>query len=1363
MKKILYTLATFFLTCSLAYGATGFKEDFNGTLNAGWQPNGNYSISQSDGTMKIEVEKYQGFQAFSFDLGAEYDFSANPFANLKIRASKGTYFALYFANADGKKLGKETRVIGTGDSELFNNYFFDFSGSGTALLDRTKVRSIIINVAEKSLSTNNTLWIDDLCLGDGTVKLADIGAIPDHKYYAGTAGIKIQLTDIKNAASVQVSGGSGVVSNAAVSAISNGLATLSFDVKNVTANENITVTAKGASGYVDKAVIFNLAVEQNLPPTIDATEEIDVPVNVPYTVTLTGISDGNSTVDQVVTIIPGSLNAYNPAPEVLIKYNNGDSKATLTFTAPTAATYKVPIQLTDNGTGNNAKNVELTINAYNNFNNPPDFTIYDTEVYSTESSVSIDLIDLNDGDGIGDEGVNFSSIVGVSSNESVADQIEVKSVLGQPTRRYLTARVMGVGTTEISVTATDAGGNGSNNGNQSVTKKIKLEVLAPPLTGHTIDFSKFTEERDAGMYTFEGEDKLTTLPSIVDDAGGKYMLLDYQVKSTWDGWWYRNPELDLTANPYMSYELYPENDNIETHTYLYDNMGARNDNGANAQRKICPKGTWTKVFLDYRDPKNQTEGSGEELINLKRIDTLLFNIHRSFGWPFTEYTGKVRVRNIRIGSDVVNTDIPTLSPKTTIDAVSNQYFYAGSGGQIIILTGITDGLNGSKTPTLSVSATAGAANISELTTVPNVNAEGKAIIMFTVSSAAEKSTTIQIKVSAEGSQDNTITFNVVTLGNTTADAVDITLDPSVKGFPIAGLGANPSAHDIDLFAKEWGGSTVRLFPVGDDIEPVNDNNDPNSLDRSKISREGLRVEYIKQLMAAGVEHVFMTVLSPPSWMKQNLSNDYYTDAYFSNSDQSDNKVPDYYFDEYVEFLVACVEVIKEETGLELAGICAQNEPEFCEPYGSAILDAQRELRLYTMTEKRFKELGIKTKLIYCETPWGWCQNWASNLKSNGAALTQTVFGIHYPNTNNGQWASMFSAAGREIWGAECSAAGNNWTNVQGEVNKVLIGFNNGLTHWAVFGFSGSDAMVQGNTPTRNFYGFKNLTRYIRPGDVQIKSTCSSSDINVAAFECENERRLTFVMSNNAATEKKVILPMQVKSKYTIYRSSSNEKCIEVPNAIAVAERVLVLPPKSVTTIVAIDNSPLFMNQPADMQIECNAPEQTVALTGIERRLPTTDLYTLSVTATSSNTALIPNPTVQYTSPQSTATLKFTPVANQEGTATITVTLSGSSGADAYDPNSYTFDVTVSRVGVDIAEQAPALYPNPATDVINYDAPFIGEGWRYSIVSATGATMKSSNIAAGNSLQINISDLAPGWYLLHVTNGIEVKNQPFQKR
>jgi len=65
-------------------------------------------------------------------------------------------------------------------------------------------------------------------------------------------------------------------------------------------------------------------------------------------------------------------------------------------------------------------------------------------------------------------------------------------------------------------------------------------------------------------------------------------------------------------------------------------------------------------------------------------------------------------------------------------------------------------------------------------------------------------------------------------------------------------------------------------------------------------------------------------------------------------------------------------------------------------------------------------------------------------------------------------------------------------------------------------------------------------------------------------------------------------------------------------------------------------------------------EQTVSVTGISAGEG--EVQEVDVAATSDNTALIPAVTVDYTSPDSTATLRYTPAVDRHGTAAITVTV-----------------------------------------------------------------------------------------------------------
>ena len=81
---------------------------------------------------------------------------------------------------------------------------------------------------------------------------------------------------------------------------------------------------------------------------------------------------------------------------------------------------------------------------------------------------------------------------------------------------------------------------------------------------------------------------------------------------------------------------------------------------------------------------------------------------------------------------------------------------------------------------------------------------------------------------------------------------------------------------------------------------------------------------------------------------------------------------------------------------------------------------------------------------------------------------------------------------------------------------------------------------------------------------------------------------------------------------------------------------------------------------SDIVINDNASERVINLAGITAG--GSESQVIQITASSSDPSVVPNPTVTYTSPETTGTLKFTPVADQSGTSTITVTLEDG-GAD----------------------------------------------------------------------------------------------------
>ena len=140
-------------------------------------------------------------------------------------------------------------------------------------------------------------------------------------------------------------------------------------------------------------------------------------------------------------------------------------------------------------------------------------------------------------------------------------------------------------------------------------------------------------------------------------------------------------------------------------------------------------------------------------------------------------------------------------------------------------------------------------------------------------------------------------------------------------------------------------------------------------------------------------------------------------------------------------------------------------------------------------------------------------------------------------------------------------------------------------------------------------------------------------------------------------------------------------------------------------VIAVNDEPLIsniINPPAILEGD---GLQTINIEGIA--VGGNDFgQTLTVTALSDNTALIPDPTVTYTSDDATGTLSYTPVANANGTATITVTVSDDGGAEngGDDSIEITFDVEVTAVNdeplIDVISDPGAILEDASEQTIS---------------------------------------------------------------
>ena len=154
------------------------------------------------------------------------------------------------------------------------------------------------------------------------------------------------------------------------------------------------------------------------------------------------------------------------------------------------------------------------------------------------------------------------------------------------------------------------------------------------------------------------------------------------------------------------------------------------------------------------------------------------------------------------------------------------------------------------------------------------------------------------------------------------------------------------------------------------------------------------------------------------------------------------------------------------------------------------------------------------------------------------------------------------------------------------------------------------------------------------------------------------------------------------------------------------------------------NDPPTLATLSNITVDENSAARTVNLSGISSGA-TNENQNLSVTATSSNPALIPAPTVNYSSPSATGTLSFTPVSSMSGTATITVTVND--GQSTANTVSQSFVVTVAAIN-----QIPTL-----DAIANLT---IGEDSGLQTVNLTGISSGAAN--ESQTLTVTASSSAP---------------------
>jgi VCBS repeat-containing protein len=164
-------------------------------------------------------------------------------------------------------------------------------------------------------------------------------------------------------------------------------------------------------------------------------------------------------------------------------------------------------------------------------------------------------------------------------------------------------------------------------------------------------------------------------------------------------------------------------------------------------------------------------------------------------------------------------------------------------------------------------------------------------------------------------------------------------------------------------------------------------------------------------------------------------------------------------------------------------------------------------------------------------------------------------------------------------------------------------------------------------------------------------------------------------------------------------------------------------PATVTISVNFVNQSPTLDTIDDITVLENAASQPVGLTGISAGPAGESGQTLTVKATSSDPSIVPDPIVDYASPDATGALHVVPASDAFGSVTITVTVQDDGGTanGGTDTITRSFQVTVAHVN-----QAPTFTKGADQTPLENAGPVSVPGWATAI-SAGPANESSQNL------------------------------------
>ena len=388
------------------------------------------------------------------------------------------------------------------------------------------------------------------------------------------------------------------------------------------------------------------------------------------------------------------------------------------------------------------------------------------------------------------------------------------------------------------------------------------------------------------------------------------------------------------------------------------------------------------------------------------------------------------------------------------------------------------------------------------------------------------------------------------------------INPLITYQTVDGFGAGIKRRTEDLYRlsstirekvesycfKDLEVNMIRFF-VYHDLEPENDNNDPYSLDETKLNWTrydsdlnkstsrfiGEALNNAFSLSNNGFDHIIGNCNSAPDWLKTNGQHN--NGGTLKAGEE----------EEYNEFLIAFLKGMKSRYNINVTAISPSNEPDFEVTYESMNTTPSELSSILTTLNKRLDDASLNNvKIISPEcfrvhsstNNTKGATNYITNLFSdinveNGVDVVATH--TYADKDHTADWNSLKNASkGKPVWVTESAflkSKDHTMIDAAHYVKWMIRGFNEGgLTAYMAHLFyeeaddvNGYSAMVAWRSNgeivlPKRYFTFKHFTNLVKPGYKRIDTEISNADLYVSAFISEDEKEIVVQLLNDSDTQ-----------------------------------------------------------------------------------------------------------------------------------------------------------------------------------------------------------------------------------------------------